>query len=289
MKKLAMATLCVLSTAAFAQSAANVSTASSGKSTFEKIKEDFDLGYAAEFYGPSIKRPGSRPSDGGNLSQSDLRYDSQISVDYHLFDDKELTLKLRFRNEFGDKHIDSETGEVKAHDNGQMRDTRIGIQGVWYTAGNFSYWARYHVELPTSTNSKRTNRLGAMGAAQDFAFRLNDKTIIGLEQSTYFYKNDNDKDATGNAYLYNAPYVNFALSDNMTFKSRLEYEVLSDDKDDLQKDSSRLLSGVDFQLNSNWSVYPHIMLGTDGLTTTDRNVFDEDSIGVAAWISGAIF
>ncbi len=278
MRKLAIATLCALSASAFAQSAANITKVDAPSNTFDKIKEQFDLGYSAEFYGPSINREGVTPTDNGAIPSNDLTYDSQVSVDYHLWDDKELTLKIRTRNQFGSGDT---SGNHDKHDNGQMRDTRIGIQGGWYSNGNFSYWARYHVELPTSTRQKRRGLHLAYGAAQDFAYRLSDTVIVGFEQSTYFYAYDRKQDQ--NVFLYNSPYVNIALSDASTFKSRVEHESSSNTKDELIEVGARILTGVDFQLGNNWSLYPHISMGTDG------QLFDGDTIGVNFWLSGAIF
>lgn len=119
-----------------------------------------------------------------------------------------------------------------------------------------------------------------VGAAQDFALRVSDKIIVGAEQSTYLTAYDNTQ--AGNVYMYNAPYLNVALTDMATLKSRYEYEILSNTKDELNKDSSRLLSGVDLQLNEKWSIYPHLSLGLDGQINTK-------ALGVNFWLSGAIF
>jgi hypothetical protein len=277
MKKLATLTLCVLSLSAFAQSSAsNVSSADASKSTFDKIKEQWDLSYSAEFYGPSLSETGTRPTDTGADSDRDLRYDNQIAIDYKLDNGKEITTRIRWRNEFGDGSRDERA---------TMKGTRIGLQGVWYEAGNFTYFARYQLELPTNSNPDYQYQVGA---AQDFSFRISDKIVSGLENSTYYYF----ANGTDYGYMYNAAYFNMALTDMATWKSRLEYELFSQDGNgkrnsptNLQKDSSRLISGVDLQINNSWSIYPHLIYGTDG------NLFENPAkrTGIGFWLSGAIF
>ncbi|MBL7664914.1 MAG: hypothetical protein JNM93_07250 [Bacteriovoracaceae bacterium] len=282
MKLFTILAMASLSLSALAQSTTNLSSTSTSSSKWEEFKKDYDLGYSGFYSGQALSglNESVRNTTDGSDATQPLRYDSQLGFDKTIFGDKELAFLIRWRNEIGGK------GTNKTENNSTLKDWRVGIQGTWYENGNFSYWARFYLELPMSDNAKNNGRIGATAVSQDFAYRLNDKVLIGAWQVTSYNYFNNETAAPGqlrdNLYTYTAPYINVAISDLATFKAYYEYEFGEANEGVYRRLQNDFLAGVDLQITKDWSFYPHVFVGLD-------NKINTDDVGLHFWLSGAFF
>ena len=278
MKRLIAATSLILAGTAFAAKT-NKTTATMTPSAWDTFKEKTSISYFGEFNDQSID-----PDEDLEAVNQNFYY-NLISFRYKLTDTWTARADLRF-----------ETDEGVADPYTEL-DTRLGIQGVFYSSGNFSLFNLTRLEIATTDSSHDKQRMfkprvytaanygfGAQSISLGFEFAkwLYEHGDEQLEKDGGLSKLDTFMDIT---YRYRfQDWVSFQLYYELGGKTRPTKPT-----GDLIENGERILIGADFTLVKNFmdimknlTFYPHIDYQPDN----DREIGD---LGVGAWISAGFF
>jgi len=143
------------------------------------MKDYFGINYFGVINGPSIsqishgelhnRRTDKDGDDSGAKGGSYLRWDHQFSfLGRKVFGNMDYVANFRVRTQT------DPSNEVVG------RDFRTGFQGVMYQGKRDGLWARFDVDLPTSTASKNDEMIVSPGWLIDYFYSATNNLTIGL-------------------------------------------------------------------------------------------------------------
>lgn len=257
------------------------------KSLGGRISQNLRINYWSAYTGPGLDKMDYHQVNIKGEKIPDPHYLwNQISFNYNFGWKLNWVVNPRFSTQFGSTHdFKASEDPNNSYDSGFvfLEDALTGLQGVVYSKGKFSYWARYAVRLSTSLYSQKTHIAYQPEIVNDFNYAITPRLQIGAYQQLRFWRYESvryQKDARS-WRAYHAPYVYYSISDFLRidayYNNTLDHRGGKNINYLRRGDFTNFEIGPNMNFTPNVSIWPYIQV-------SDRdNLWKTAQLG--AWIS----
>ncbi len=256
------------------------------------IKDYFGINYFGVFEGPTASQFGSLDfhnrrtdkdgDDSGAKGGNYLQWDHQFS-----FLGKKAVGNMDFVANVRIRTTTNPANQVIG------RDFRTGLQGMLYQGKKAGFWARFDVDLPTSTASKRDKLIASPGWLLDYFYAVNDCLTLGGMHflKAPLYENTTLADGSDIDHLFQwvAPYVTYKFNDTFDFMGIYNFEYSNFMQNDNHLHFKQVYEvvqlGFNIRVGGGWTVYPALMLDT----FKNADTYNTNLMGVQIWLFGPVF